>query len=435
MVRSRNVKEKIDGDQPLEEDTSQEALLAQQEKRLHEIQNSQEASRHQLAPAGPQAEANDKPLDMEGCELEHSCDTQPAETDSVPSTLDEQQSQLPPECQDQQCAARKTAFSEQILSQHAVLADQSNSNRQAADLGQDLSEADCSRLGSIAHAQIDTQSAAAMDWVNSTSGVLAQDFLDELDPETAEQLAEVERAAQPTQRVQHAQQAQHSCVEPSPQVISAQGKPTAETTLPYVALPEPLVTSTPTTTQQGEQPASARPQDAAQPRPTTKFVKAAEVAQRGSTQHSVFDFHDPFSDACELDDDLAQLLDSAAAPRPAGPPHPALAGPGPDSAPSSQAGPQPNSGGLCHNTGLSAWSGHTTKLGSQLSLVEPRHSTVSLQPGSSVFSQAVDAMAVKAGGLMVDTAHPVNPCTRRHSGNLMALEPAGPTEETKVVGW
>ena len=44
-------------------------------------------------------------------------------------------------------------------------------------------------------------------------------------------------------------------------------------------------------------------------------------------QRSVFDLDDPFDDACDLDDDLAQLLDSAAALRPAGPPHTAEAGP------------------------------------------------------------------------------------------------------------
>ena len=468
LVQSRNVRERLGSDQALQnipDAPSQEALLSQQEQMLHEIQNSQEAARHRLAPSGPQ-EANETDGPVQGSE--HSQGKMPTDMACSPDALPLANADVkdvvaeglrPPEhglrsnAGPQQTEVQAEC-GEDLSSQQTATAQAVSNQKQRCDLH--VNESSSNHTKSSAHLQCHAGSTAAMDYVNSSSGVLAQDFLDELDPKTTEQLAEVERAAQltlmtqRTQQAQHAQrsqQAQHAQHATSGQAQQPQksqhdiallggnavaadlGQAVAEVVLPYIAESKRLPALTAAALQgKGQDAVALQRSTQHQGRMKQAHPGPNPGAQHG-TQHSVLDFDDSFPDSCDFDDALAQLLDSAAAPRPGGSPHVATAGPRPDSCSSSPGGPRSTSAGSRSNSAgsrpNSVSSGQTPETSPNANGGDVR--ACSLPKGNRAYSQTALAMATNRQGVMHEAQ--LTSCTRRDDEGVLALEPAGPVEQ------
>ena len=159
--------------------------------------------------------------------------------------------------------------------------------------------------------------------------------------------------------------------------------------------------------------------------PESAQQKPAGKAQHAATQHSVFDFDDSFPDSLEFVDQVAQLMDSAAAPRPAGLPHAALAGPGPESASSSQAGSRPNSAGSRQTRPPSC---NTPGSSPDASSADAKAPSALQQRSTGVYSQEACAMAAHQGVAVMHGGEHTSTCAKRYGKGMLAMEPAGPVE-------
>jgi hypothetical protein len=452
MIKSRNVRESLGSDpalQGLPAQPSQDALLSQQPAVLHEMQNrqeeaakqhgalaelqsaeaadeaatemlcerhtSQEAARHQLAPAGPQESDMGADSEQQKPQLDQSADDMQCSQDLAesagkatgmsPDTLNSNE-QCPTAVA--QAASSQRVGSQHVGSQHAASAScDDNQQRAPRKAGQEQAEP-------VAATQAHTGTVATACHVNSSLGVLAQDFLDDLDPDTAEQLAEVERAAQLTVMTQHAQQAQRH---QPPQQETVLTTDAADGSAPDTGadLPEQNAAASQRVAQQQSMPESAQ-------------QKPAGKAQHAATQHSVFDFDDSFPDSLAFVDQVAQLMDSAAAPRPAGLPRAALAGPGPKSASSSQAGSRPNSAGSRQTRPPSCFSGNTPGSSPDASSADAKAPSALQQKSTGVYSQEACAMAAHEVVAVMHGGEHTSTRAKRYGEGVFAMEPAGPAE-------
>lgn len=454
MIKSRTVRERLGSDQALQglpAQLSQDALLSQQPAMLHEMQNSQEeAAKQNGALAEPQsAEAADESVAEMLCERHTSQEAAkhqlapagPQESD-MGADSEQRKPQLDKPADDMQCsqdlaepAGKATGMSSDTLNiiEHCPgsVADAASSQRlgsqQAASASCDDNQqwmphkAGHEQAESVAATQAHAGTVAATCRVNSSSGVLAEDFLDDLDPDTAEQLAEVERAAQLTVVTQHAQQAQrhqppqHETV-PKPEANKLTTH-AADVSAPHNAakLPQQSADASQRVVQQQSMPESAQ-------------QKPAGKAQHAAMQHSVFDFDDSFPDSLEFVDQVAQLMDSAAAPRPAGLPSVALAGPGPDSASSSQAGSRPNSAGSRQTRPSSCFSGNTPGSSPDASSADAKAPSALQQKSTGVYSQEACAMAAHQGVAVMHGGEHTSTRAKKYGEGVLAMEPAGPAE-------
>ncbi|DBA90758.1 TPA: DNA replication endonuclease-helicase Dna2, variant 2 [Trebouxia sp. C0004] len=450
MIKSRNVRERLGSDQALQglpAQSCQDAVLSQQAAMLHEMQNSQEeaanqngtlaepqsaeaddeaatemlcerhtsqeAAKHQLAPAGPQESDMDANFEQQKPQLDKSADDMQG---SAVQDLAESAGKATGMSADtlnsnEQCPTfvAQAASSQRLGSQRAASAS-CDDNQQRAPL-----EAGHEQAESATATQAHAGTVAATCRVNSSVGVLAQDFLDDLDPDTTEQLAEVERTAQLTVVTQHAQQAQRHQL---PQQETVLPTDAADISAPHIGaeLPQQNSAASQRVAQQQSMPESAQ-------------QKLAGKAQHTATQHSVFDFDDSFPDSLEFVDQVAQLMDSAAAPRPAGLPSAALAGCGPDSASSSQAGSRPNSAGS-RQTRLS---GNTPGSSPDASSADAKAPSAVQQKSTGVYSQEAFAMAVHQGVAMMHDGEHISTRAKRYGEGVLAMEPAGPAEHASQV--
>ena len=448
MIKSRNVRESLGSDQALQglpAQPSQDALLSQQAAMLHEMQNGQEeAAKQNAALAEPQsAEAADEAATEMVCErhtsqeaAEHELAPAGPQESDMDADSEQQKPQLDQSADDMQCsqdlaesAGKAAGMSSAALNSNEqsptavaqAASSQRAGNQQAASASSDDDQqrsphkAGQEQAVSFATTQAHTGTVAAACHVNSSSGVLAQDFLDDLDPDTAEQLAEVERAAQLTVVMQHAQQAQRH---QPPQQKTGLTTDAADVSTPNLGaeLPQQNAAASQRVAQQQSMP------DSAQQEPASK-------AQHAATQHSVFDFDDSFPDSFDFMDQVAQLMDSAAAPRPAGLPHAALAGPGPNSASSSQAGSHPNSAGSHQTLPPSCFSGNTPGSSPHASSADAMAPSALQQKSTGVYSQEACAMAAHEGVAVMHGGEHTGACAKRYGeGVLVAVEPAGPAE-------
>ena len=448
MIKSRNVRERLGSDQALQglpAQPSQDALLSQQAATLHEMPNSpeeaakanaaaepqsaeaadgavtemlcerdasQEAAKHQLAPAGPQesdmgadSEQQTSQLDQPAVDMQCSQDLAESASKATGMSSDALNS-------NEQCptAVTQAASSQRLGSQQAASASCDDDQQRA------LHKAGQEQAGPFAAL---TGPVAATCHVNSSSGVLAQDFLDDLDPDTAEQLAEVERAAQLTVVMQHAQQAQRH---QPPQQETVLTTDATDASAPNIGadLPQQNAAASLRIAQQQSMPESAQ-------------QKPAGKAQHAATQHSVFDFDDSFPDSLEFVDQVAQLMDSAAAPRPAGLPHAAQAGPGPESASSSQAGSRPNSAGCRQTRPPSCFSRITLESSPDASSADAKAPSALQQKSTGVYSQEACAMAAHEGVAVMHVGEPTSTTVTRYGEGVLAMEPAGPAEHAPQV--
>ncbi len=444
MIKSRNVRVRLGSDQALQglpAQPSQDALLSEQAATLHDMQNSQEvaakqngapaepesaeaadeaatemlcerhtsqeAAKHQLAPAGPQESDTGADSEQQKPQLDQSADDMQCSQDLAESagkatglSSDTRNSNEPRPTSVAQAASSQRLGSQQVASASC----DDNQQRAPHKAGQE-------QAGSFAAEHAHTGTMAATCHVNSSSGVLAQDFLDDLDPDTAEQLAEVERAAQLTVVTQHAQQAQ------PPQHETVLTTDAADVSAPNIGadLPQQNAAASQRVAQQQSMPESAQ-------------QKPAGKAQRAAMQHSVFDFDDSFPDSLEFVDQVAQLMDSAAAPRPAGLPHAALAGPGPESASSSQAGSRPNSAGSRQTRPPSCFSGNTPGSSPDASSAAAKAPSTLQQKSTGVLSQEACAMAAHQGVAVMHGGELTSSRAKRYGEGVLAMEPAGPAE-------
>ncbi len=437
MIKSRNVRESLGSDQALQgppAQPSQDALLSHQPATLHDMQNSQEeaakqneaiakppsteaadetvtamrhssqeAAEHQLAPAGPQesdmgadSEQPKPQLDQPADDMQCSQDLAESAGKATGILSDALNSNEPPPT-----SVAQAASSQRLGSQQAASAS-CDDNQQGAPhkAGQEQAE-------SAAATQAHTTTVAATCHVNSSSGVLAQDFLDDLDPDTAEQLAEVERAAQLTVVTQHAQRHQ------PPRQETVLTTDAADVSAPNIGAnpPQQNAAASQHVAQQQSMPESAQ-------------QKPAGKAQHAATQHSVFDFDDSFPDSFDFMDQVAQLMDSAAAPRPAGLPDAALAGPGPNSASSSQAGSRPNSAGFRQTRPPSCFSGNTPGSSPDASSADAKAPSAFQQKSTGVHSQEACAMAADEGVAVMLGGEHTSRHAKRYGEGVLAMEPA-----------
>jgi len=447
MIKSRNVRESLGSDpalQGLPAQPSQDALLSQQPAVLHEMQNSQEeaAKQHGTLAEPPSAEAADEAMTEMVCERHTSQEAAkhqlapagPQESD-MGADSEQPKPQLDQPADDMQCsqdlaesADKATGMSSDALNSNerppTSVAQATSSQRvgsqQAASASCDDNQqraphkAFHEQAEPVAAAQAHTGTVAAACHVNSSSGVLAQDFLDDLDPDTAEQLAEVERAAQLTVVTQHAQQAQRH-QPPQQETVLTTGA--ADVSAPNIGadLPQQNAAASQRVAQQQSMPESAQ-------------QKPAGKAQHAATQHSVFDFDDSFPDSFDFMDQVAQLMDSAAAPRPAGLPQAALAGPGPNSASSSQAGSRPNSAGSRQTRPPSCFSGNTPGSSPGASSADAKAPSALQQKSTGVYSQEACAMAAHEGVAVMHGGELTSSRAKRYGEGVLAMEPAGPAE-------
>ncbi len=448
MIKSRNVRERLGSDQALQglpAEPSQHALLSQQAAVLHGMQNSQEeaakqngalaepqsaeaadetvtemlcarltsqeAARHQLAPAGPQESDMGADSEQQKPQLDQSADDMQCSQDLAESAGKATGMSSGTLNSNEQCptSVAQAASSQPLGSQQAASASCHDDQQRAPH------KAGQEQARSFAPEQAHTGTKAATCHVNSSSGVLAQDFLDDLDADTAEQLAEVERAAQLTVLTQHAQQAQRH------------QPPQQETVLTTVAAD---VSASNTGADLPQQNAAASQRVAQQQSmPESAQQKPAGKAQHAAMQHSVFDFDDSFPDSFDFMDQVAQLMDSAAAPRPAGLPRTALAGPGPESAPSSQAGSRPNSAGSRQTRPPSCFSGNTPGSSPDASSADAKAPSSRQQKSTGVYSQEACAMVANEGVAVMHGGGPTSTRAKRYGEGVLAMEPAGPVEQ------
>lgn len=355
LVQSRNVRERLDGDEPLQaipDRPSQETLLSQQEDMLQEMQTSQGTGQgqstqpHELpVPPGPVQSCSEEDS------IESNKNTQKRSSGASPGSSRDHGAVAT----DKMDSSHGTAVSQEAA---VSLPSTAATMRQYSDHAQHLSQAvqlpDVSRqadtaapaqqLSAVQQQDQESQDAAAAATASclipGASGVLAIDDSDDLEFELAQQMEDAAKTARSTQ---HAQQAAHDAGSKS------KGK-------------------TPSAPMQTEQPTPQQDSDKLAVQPTTHMASTAELnshqadtaavnepiaaianeplaaAHTGHACFTAISSSNAFQDNdMEIDDDLAQLLDAATALRPAGPPDTALAGPGPASTSSSRHNSRSNS--------------------------------------------------------------------------------------------
>lgn len=355
-MQSRNVRERLDGDEPLQdipECPSQEALLSQHEDMLQEMQTSQDRQQgqptepHKLPVPPETLKPSSQERSHETCENKTNLSSGSASpgspsghgslaTDKLDSKYRQAASQDAAESPSQiPASVEQRSEHGQHLSQAAK---PPNESRQAdpallAASEQQLSTAVCVQEQEHAttvavHAPAATAAAAACLGMGA-SGVLAIDDSDDLEFELAQQMEDAANAAKSSQ---HAQPAAHAQLHPGSksQGVQPPGVMQTEQSVPHQATQKP-------DTQLTIPMASSAEPDCHQAGPAGGKESAAAAAdavapQQGRGQFNTFNSSNAFQDNdMEIDDDLAQLLDAASALRPAGQPDTALAGPGPAS--------------------------------------------------------------------------------------------------------
>ena len=458
MVQSRNVRERLAGDEVQDVSTqpSQEPLLSQQAEILRATQSAQEAVDCNKAVVDPEAKLD--------CNRVVDCSSTLAEPEaaatadeSLPEMLCKPQTdkeaamhQLAPAGpQEPDPADDHMSSQDQHVPPTAARTDESLSHASSPTEPQPGSPMPCRLLGGEAerdphhsnqhtvpgptinkqqHGLIDDPPAgvtASTCHVSTSSGVLAEDALDVLDSVTAGQLAQVERAAQLTAVAQHAQHTQRQ--QQAQQGVSVRSEATG--------LTAPVVTASAAQDADKQLLPSLQQGSAASQQLTQKQSMhgheqpgPASTAQCATTQHSVFDFDDSFPDSMDFNDELAQLMDSARAPRPAGLPHAALAGPGPHSASSLVPASRPASAAShqhCPSRPFSDQTPESRPAGPSRGVKPP---LASLQQSTKACSQ--EAVIVAAGQVdaVVSGSGHAGPDTSRRSEGMLAPEPAGPVE-------
>lgn len=359
LVQSRNVRERLDGDEPLQaipDRPSQEALLSQQEDMLQEMQTSQDRGRGQstqphelpVSTGLAQSSSQEDSLESNKHAEQRSLDASPGSTrdhgdvatDKLDSSYGIAVSQVAAVSLPNTAATmRQQSGHGQHHSQATQLRSESRQLDPAAP-AQQLS----STTVSVQQHEHETQDAAAMaaaavaPCINTgASGVLAMNESDDLEFELAQQMEEAAKTARSTQQAQQAAHAQQGAGSMS------RG-------------------STASAPMQTEQPAPQKDSGKLAVQPTTHMASAAEPNSHQADSAAVnepiaAEPNEPLAAAhsanahltafqdndMEIDDDLAQLLDAATALRPAGPPDTALAGPGPASTSSSHHNSRSNS--------------------------------------------------------------------------------------------
>ena len=451
MVQSRNVRERLAGDevQDLPSQPSQEPLLSQQAEMLHDTQNPQEAVDCNTAVAEPEAALD--------CNKAVHCTralAEPEEADTADESLPEVQCErqtdeeaamhqlAPAGPQEPDPADVQGSGQDQRAPPTAARTDESLSHGSSPTDPQPGSPMPCRLLGDEAERDLHHTSqqaapaptcnkqqqgvtddppagvTASTCRVSTDSGVLAEDALDVLDSVTAGQLAQVEAAAQLTAVAQHAQHTLRQQQAQQGLTISSKATGLIAPVVRPSAAQDAVLQQGIAAVQQHTQKQSTHGHE--EPRP-------ALTAQCATTQHSVFDFDDSFPDSMDFNDELAQLMDSAQAPRPAGLPHPALAGPGPHSASSLVAVSRSASAASrqhCPSHSVSNQTPESCSDGPSRGVKPP---LASLQQ-SKACSQEAAVMAAVQGDVVVSGNGHTRPDTSRRSEGVLAPEPAGPVE-------
>ena len=446
MVQSRNVRERLVGDEVQDFPTqpSQEPLLSQQAEILHDTQIAQEATDCNKAVAEPEA-AHDGNREV-GCsralaepEAADTADKSLSETLYKPQPDEEAaMHQLAPAGpQEPDAADVQVSGHDQHVPPTAGGTDKSLSHGSSPTEPQPGSPVSCRSLGAEAEHDLHHSSqqappaptfnkqqqgmtddphvgaTASTCHVSTNAGVLAEDALDVLDPVTAGQLAQVETAAQLTAVAHHAQHTQRQQQAQEGLTVSSKATQNAAQQL------QPSLQQGSAAVQQHTQKQSMHGNE--QPGP-------ARTAQCATTQHSVFDFDDSFPDSMDFNDELAQLMDSAQAPRSAGPPHAALAGPGPHSASSLAAASCPASAASrrhCPSHSVSDQTPDSRPAGPSRGVKPP---LASLQQSARACSQEAVILAAVQGDAVVSGNGHARPDTSRRGEGVLAPEPAGPGE-------
>lgn len=444
LVQSRNVRERLDGDQPLQdipERPSQEALLSQQEHMLQEVQTSQgrlqgqPSQAHTLpVPSDPTARSSQGKL-HEPCGNRTKARSQRASPASPSDHADGARDKVDSNCNKD--ASQDSAMS---LPQAAAMIEQPSQQRQhlsqaaqpqnkpmqagppvLAAPEQQLSAAvSAQELEQATQGAVGASAAAAPCLGTGASGVLTIDDSDDLEYELAQQVEDAAKAARSTQ---HAQQAAHAQLDAGsksggfsppalmqieqPALLQANHKPAVQPTTNKAGVADPNSHQT--------GPAEG------------KSAAAAVAAQQGSGQFNTFNGSCAFQHSdMEIDDDLAQLLDAATALRPAGPPSTALAGPGPASTSSSRLNSSSNSPRSLPNSAGSrpGLSGSRPKSPATLHQAVPTHGTH--LPQQRPLDPPIQAMEVLPEGRHQPGG--ITSPVRESEDGMLALEPAGPAD-------
>lgn len=441
LVQSRNVRERLDGEEPLQdipERPSQEALLSQQADMLQEVQTSQnrmqgQSPQSQKGPALAATSSQQNPAGL--CDNTQKCCPSTASglaSDHSGGDIDDLESSLVNAVNHGSTGVLPRAVShDEQRQRHSQAVQLSETprpgdpalhaapDRLAADLGTSATDLQTSAALPLQEKEDEPAvvDAAASCVGKGASGVLLIDDSDDLDFELAQQIEDAVRAAKDTQ---HAQQAVHAQRDADSQVKGGSSSGTMQTDqTPTQRIDQHAlrITLHPTGAAKHEVGAAGDAQAA-----------AAVTSQQGNAQPSTFIGSSAFQDNdMVIDDDLAQLLDAASALRPAGPPDTALAGPGPASTFSSQCNSSKASSGPRPTSAISPpLPASRSSSPSLLHQAAPMRGTN--PPGQADRAPAVPASAAQApptgGHQLSDMAYP----TREADGDMLAPEPAGPAD-------
>ena len=448
LVQSRNVRERLDGHEPLQdmpEGPSEQALLSQQEEMLQEIQNSQDRLQGQPtqpqrlhAPSGHAGScSHDSSLQHCGNTPEHSTSASPgAASGHGGVATDEMESSLGPAVNQDATVVLPTAVvpiqqqpdHRQHPSQAVQLSDESRQAEEPAlHAASDLQLSAAIPLQEQQHKpQMVVQAASALCLGKGASGVLAIDDSDDLDFdfELAQQMEDAARAAKDTQSTQQGAHAPlHAKTDSKPKGNSSSASMQTQQPAPEQAGPKPAEQTTLYTAGTAQQH-SRLAGIARNPQPADVVA-----SHPGNAQTSTFCSSNAFPDNdMVIDDDLAQLLDAATALRPAGPPDTALAGPGPASTSSSHS-----------NSRTNAPRSRPNSAGSRPGLSGPRpNSPASLHQAVPSCDAKLPEQANRALGVLTQ-ANEVLPKSKHQlcgvtspardaDDGMVALEPAGPAD-------
>lgn len=436
LVQSRNVRERLDGEEPLQdipERPSQEALLSQQENMLQEVQASQTRTQDQL----PQPE---KVAALAASSSQHnsagfggnaqnccSCVAPGLPTGHRDVGKNDMESSLVTAVNQGPTGVLPTEITyieqRQPLSQTVQPSETPRQEEPALHVAPDVQGSAAVSVQENEREPVMVDAAAAAGAAASclgkgASGVLVIDDSDDLDFELAQQMEDAARAAKATQHAQQPVHAQHDA--DSPPNGGSSSAP-VQTDRPLTqAVGEPAVqTATHTSGTANLQLGTAGNAQAA----------AAVGSQEGIAQPSMPISSNAFQDNdMVIDDDLAQLLDAATALRPAGPPDSALAGPGPASTSASQCNSRKSSP---HPRPSSAGSGprlSASRSASPTLLHQAPHLHDSNPPEQADTAPGVPDSANQAVPPGGSQSPSITAAAREADGDMLALEPAGPAD-------
>lgn len=442
LVQSRNVRERLDGEEPLQdipERPSQEALLSQQADMLQEVQTSHNRMQGQSSQSqkGPTLKATSSQQNSAGvCGDTQKCC--PSAATALAShhnsgNKDDLESSLVNSENHSSTGVLPQAVSHNEKRQHHSQAVQLCKTPRPGD--PTLHAAPGQLAADLQTSAADLQAASAVPLQEKedeptvidpsascvglgASGVLLIDDSDDLDFELAQQIEDAARAAKDTQ---HAQQAVHAQRDADSQAKGDSSSDTMQTDqtpsqgTDQHALPVTMHTTGATKHEMG----AAGVAQAA----------AAVSSQQGNAQPSTFIGSSAFQDNdMVIDNDLAQLLDAATALRPAGPPDTTLAGPGPASTYSSQCDPSKTSPRPRPTSAIPR-----PLSASRLSSPAPLHQAATMR-GTYPPEQADRAPAVPTASVAqapLTGGHQLSGITspaREADGDTLAPEPAGPAD-------